>query len=262
MSFKIPSATEINKMTNATLKVTLTNLIEKIGETEQGAAVSEDAGDGPATAANTDTVTNKLLEQILTEVKKFNTEKEAVRVELQELKATNELLLDAVTQQQRFLEELDTDRRSKNLIVLGIPEGNMTVNQVTASTDSEKVNLVFGAMGCENLDVNSTQRLGKISPGNDRARPVKVGLSSPEQRQNAVTAGLKLAESSNHVLKEIKVKKDVHPAIRKEFGRLFELERTEKAKPENTGKEVVFDKRRRVLMVNGQVIDRYKPAFF
>ena len=244
-------------MNNANLKSTLKDMLKKFEEMEK----DQTAADETATSAgNSDNETNKLLGEILSEVKKFNTERESVKAELQELKATNELLLDAVTQQQRFLEELDSDRRAKNLIVIGVPENDLAVNGTTASTDREKINLVFGAINCGNPNIVSIQRLGKVNP--ERARPLKVVLSSAEERQDTIASASKLSESTIKVLKEMKIKKDVHPAIRKEFGRLFESERNEKAKPENAGKDVVFDKRRRLLLVDGEVVDRYKPSFF
>ena len=63
-------------------------------------------------------------------------------------------------------------------------------------------------------------------------------------------------------LSSIYVKKDIHPAVRKELGRLRKRERDEKERPENQGANILYDKERRVLVRDGLVIDRYAPSYF
>ena len=58
------------------------------------------------------------------------------------------------------------------------------------------------------------------------------------------------------------IKKDVHPAFRKEMWRLYEAEKRERDRPENQGKTVIFDKEERVLTVDDVIIDRYNPQLF
>ena len=54
----------------------------------------------------------------------------------------------------------------------------------------------------------------------------------------------------------------MHPGIRKEFARLKESEKTEKQKPENQGKQVVYDHSTRQVKVDGIVVDQFQPTFF
>ena len=58
------------------------------------------------------------------------------------------------------------------------------------------------------------------------------------------------------------IKKDVHPAIRRETARLRKREREEREKAENVGVNVTYDWKNRVLTRDGVVIDRFTPRFF
>ena len=254
---KLPSVSEINQMNNNTLKTTLKELVKRIEEVEKAAKETQGTQEGV-----NDPTTNGLLQDILKEVKKFNTERELIHAELRALKNNDELLLDTVAQQQRFLEEIDAEKRAKNLIVIGITEDDLTIAEETAAADYEKIQLVFKTLGLDNADVNTVQRLGRRDPTNPRSRPIKVVMGSSEERQKAFTAAKNLPDDDGSSLSRIRVKKDTHPAIRKEFGRLFAAERSEKEKAENAGKEVIFDKKKRVLTIDGVVIDRFKPSFF
>ena len=69
MSFRKLTTTEINQMNNANLKSTLKDMLKKFEELEK----DQTAADETATSAgNSDNETNKLLGEILSEVKKFN----------------------------------------------------------------------------------------------------------------------------------------------------------------------------------------------
>ena len=61
---------------------------------------------------------------------------------------------------------------------------------------------------------------------------------------------------------KIYVKKDVHPLVRRELNRLREVEKREKEKPENQGMNVHYNNVCREIMVNGRVVDQFRPAFF
>ena len=150
----------------------------------------------------------------------------------------------------------------KNLNVLGTPENDLKVGNKTAKTDLEKTELIMSTIGYDDPDILSVQRLGKVNTDSGRSRPVKVVLQTAADRQKAHSLVDNLAQAQGGTLANIKMKTDTHPAIRKEFGRLFEVERQEKTKPENIGKTVEFDKRKRIITVDGATIDRFKPSFF
>ena len=60
------------------------------------------------------------------------------------------------------------------------------------------------------------------------------------------------------VYKKVYLKKDQHPDDRLEEKRLCEVFKAERNKPENADKEVIFNRRTRVVTVNGDEIDRFK----
>ena len=147
------------------------------------------------------------------------------------------------------------------MIVLGVPENDVVVDNVTAKTDTEKISIILRKIGYGDSNAVSTQRLGRADAGTGRRRPIKIVLPNSEDRHR-ILALVRNNDNLTGALEGVKLKKDTHPAIRKEYGRMYEAERKEKEKPENVGKEVLFDKNRRVLLVNGEVIDRFKPSFF
>ena len=53
-----------------------------------------------------------------------------------------------------------------------------------------------------------------------------------------------------------------NPAVRKEQNRIRFVEREERQKPENQGRDVKYDFESRCLLVDGIVVDRFKPSFF
>ena len=63
------------------------------------------------------------------------------------------------------------------------------------------------------------------------------------------------------VYKDIYIKKDLHPAVRREWGRLHEVKATEQNRPENAGCQIVLDSRREVTR-DGVVIDKWSPNNF
>ena len=64
------------------------------------------------------------------------------------------------------------------------------------------------------------------------------------------------------ILSKVYIKKDIHPAIRKENDRLRKREKEEKEKAENVGSDVSYDWKRRVLTRDGVINDRLMLKFF
>lgn len=245
-----PTVSEINAMNNATLKTTLKEIVKEIEDNQR----KNDNLD--TDSANT---TQSLLQQILDEIKKFNNEREEIRKDISELKKTNASLLQIVNQQQRFLEDLDAEKRSCNLIILGVDEESENEG-ATNNDDNSIVKDIIEATGANDVDINSMFRLGRRGPVNSRPRPIKIVVSSAVDSQKILSNTKKLKEDKR--FEKVFVKRDVHPAIRKEMGRLFEAEKAEKSKPENVGREVNFDRKKRILTVDGVVIDRFRPSYF
>ena len=56
-------------------------------------------------------------------------------------------------------------------------------------------------------------------------------------------------------------RKNKHPTVRHEQNRLRKRKKEEKGKSENTNYTIRYDYKRRVLLRNNQVIDRFYPSF-
>ena len=179
------------------------------------------------------------------------------------MKQNNSTLTEVVSQQQRFLESLDAEKRACNLIITGLKEdGPLSVEEDSAHTDEEKIVLVLKKIGQENIAPVSVTRLGERRPGlHTRNRPVKVVLHSPGIRKGILSAAARLKQSGPDFAR-VYIKKDTHPALRKEYDRMRRSEREERNKPENQGKEVRYDRDTRCITVDGIVVDRFKPTFF
>ena len=154
-------------------------------------------------------------------MRKFNQERDALREEVNALKTSNKLLLETVTQQQRFLENMDAERRSKNLIILGISETQTLATEGgNAGTDDEKVTAVLKKIGLDAIRPLTIQRLGNNDGNGARARPLKIVVESNGDQQKILANSKKLKQGGEGYC-TIFIKRDVHPAIRKELARLY-----------------------------------------
>lgn len=229
-----------------------------------------------ATNSQTDDGSVKvLLQQILAEVKGLKDERIVMKQDIRNLKDKNETLTSAVMQHQRFLESIDAERRRQNLIITGLSEDipisrpdpeNEDGEPITATSDTDKVIAVLAKLGCEEISITSCVRLGQPQTSTlptDRpfTRALKISVSSPiEQRK--ILENTKKLKAAGEPYDKIYVKKDMHPGVRREFNRLREVEKAERAKPENIGRTVEYDQALRTLSVDGVVIDQFKPSFF
>ena len=156
-----------------------------------------------------------------------------------------------------FLESLDNRERKRNLVITGLSEES----DVTRCNDVEKVCTVISSTGYQlNCDPASLEikRLGKED--HRKKRPLLV-VEDGNQR-NEILRMAKNLKSIKGPLSSVYVKKDVHPAVRKEMARLRQREREEKEKPENVGASIVYDWKKRVLLRDGNIINKFSPYFF
>ena len=205
------------------------------------------------------------LNEILREIKEM---KEKNTRYDEEIKRLNSVINDqnkVLAAQQKFLETIDTDRRGQHLIVLGLaenaaPEGN---DEDGDEYDKEQFNLILQtiAVAPNSVKVKCIERLGKLEEGvtNQRRRPIKVTFETRSMRDSVLRNASKLKDQGEHdPFKRVFLKRDVHPDIRKEEKRLYDVFKAERDKPQNADFEVVFDRKKRVVTVNGEEIDRFK----
>ena len=90
---------------------------------------------------------------------------------------------------------------------------------------------------CRIFDIFSTDIFLQTDRPTDR--PSRVGMEAPSPE----------------------LKKDQHPSIRNEWGRLHAVVREEKAKAENAGCTISLDPKKREVLKDGTVIDQWRMSF-
>ena len=162
-----------------------------------------------------------------------------------------------INQQNWFLESLDAKERVRNIVITGVKEEEDNLGR----NDSGKVKSVLEAAGYTNpFNVNRwvIKRLGK--PNDRRKRPIHIALESQDERNKILQVAKNLKDKGGDFAR-VYLKKDIHPASRKEMMRLKNREREEKQKTDNQGVDIRYDWHNRVLLRDGVVIDRYFPNF-
>ena len=104
------------------------------------------------------------------------------------------------------------------------------------------------------------KRLGNTAQ-HGRKRPILVRVRTRGDRDSVLSKAKDL-KGAGDTFKTIYIKKDVHPAVRKEWARLSEAEKLEKEKPENQGVTIRLDTRERKLYKDDVVIDSWTPHPF
>ncbi len=228
---------DISKMTNPQLKRALSTLV---------------------TAGRGEDPTNAVL---LEEIRKMREEVAEIRGLRQEVQTLSVRLDDAYTtihHQQMFLEYLDGKERRQNIVITGVSENDDDLG----STDRAKVKTVLDTAGYSKpFDTSewSIRRLGQENA--EKKRPIHITVNNPQQRDDIMKVVKNLKQARGNMAR-VYVKKDTHPAARKEYARIRKREKEEREKPANVGTNIEYDWRRRILLRDGLVIDRFSPRFF
>ena len=240
-----PSLSEINQMNKVTLRETLKEI-----------------------PRSDDYDIKTLLHQVLDEVKAIRAERTSIQkdTELQkkladqdeqisDLKICNQNMLKAIEFHQRMLEQLDSKERACNVVVTGLKE-DIPFDGVV--TDQEKCSKIF-----EKIEVDVEFQVIRLGKKDQYPRPILVITKTPEDRKLLLDNAKKLKDAGD-IYTAIYVKKDTHPAVRREWEwkRLRGSEKREKDKEENAGCEIKLDYRKRLLLKDGITIDRWQPSFF
>ena len=202
------------------------------------------------------TVIERKLDEILEELKSIREKSEKCENEIRRIDQTVNDHSKILAAQQKFMEQLDGEKRAKHLIVLGLKEErNMS--------DLDKFNDIVRVIGLkpgEDVKVENTERLGTINENDqNKVRPMKVTLESMQMRSQMLKNASKLKDQEEgSAYKRIFLKRDTHPDVRAEEKRLYEVFKAERDKPENVDKEVLFDRKNRVVTVNRDEIDRFR----
>lgn len=159
--------------------------------------------------------------------------------------------------QQRFIEQMDARSRRNNLVIIGIVEE--TVASPLGLKDEDRVLQVIQKTGVSVSMENLT--LKRLGSSGDRStpRPLLITLDNHETCKEIVMNAKNLRDVSDCA--SIFIRRDTHPTLRYEANRIRIREREEKADPRNSNAEIRYDRKERVLLKNGRIIDRFRPSF-
>ena len=195
------------------------------------------------------------LDLIINELKLMKEKSEKQDDEIKKINRTVVEHGNILAAHQKFMEGLDAEKRAKHLVVLGLKE--------ETDVDDHEIFLgIIDAIGLRRneVTVESTERLGNVDEEQpNRTRPLKITLKQSSMRGNILRNSYKLKDQlEGSPYKKVFLKKDQHPDIRNEEKRLYEVFKAERDKPENVDKPVLFNRKLRVVTVNGEEIDRFK----
>ena len=196
--------------------------------------------------------------------KKFQTMDDRINIldkEKSKLEEENTVLRNVVTNMQRCLNRLDSDVRNKNVIITGLPEGEIQLdeNGETYTTDKEKIKWLMQRMENNDFDDEiehfNVCRIGEAKDGSNRV--VKIVMESVEKRDKFLKNTSKMKDAPEPWNK-VFIKKDQHPVYIAENNRIRKKAYELKKKQGYENKEVkVFNGK---VLVDNVVVD--KNLFF
>ena len=228
---------EVNKLNNAQLKKALLTSINTTTTKDEE-------------TSNSDLLNE--LKEIKGKLNEISTLKEEVRCLSEKLNTAYE----SIHQQQLFLEYLEGKDRRKNLVVYGLSESEDELG----STELDKLKNVLNKAKCPTID-SSNFKLRRLGNPNPRGRPLHITLNSQQQRDTILDTAREL-RNAGEIYSKIFINKDIHPVVRKEIGRLKKKAKEENSKSENSGIDVIYDPKKRVIKKGDMIIDRFTPMFF
>ena len=161
-----------------------------------------------------------------------------------------------ISKQQFFMEALDCKERESNLVILGVPDGENAFDG--AVSDDTKLEKIWTQIGVEGIAATH-HRLGER---NDQRSQLLLVTLQDKSMCGRILDRAKNLKTSGNLFRKIFIKRDVHPAVRKEWERLRNAERIEKERPENIGCMIRFDTHERKLYRDDTVVDSWSPQGF
>ena len=169
-----------------------------------------------------------------------------------------DFLMKTVAYQQGMLEATDARFRATHIIITGVAENEDTLG-VTDKDRILKIIKKTKAFTSENLGDFHVKRIGDSQQQRSWPRALHVTLDSHDKQRKILECAKNLKGDPAYA--RIYIKKDKHPTVRFEQNRLRKKEKEEKEKPENRGRTITYDHKRRVLLKDNRVIDRFCPSF-
>ena len=127
------------------------------------------------------------------------------------------------------------------------------------ANDSEKVIKVLQSAGYADAVEPTRWEMRRLGQANERRkRPLLIKVESQPRRDAFLRVARNLKDAQGP-LSSVYMKMDMHPAVRKEYARLRKREQEEGEKSTNVGATITYDRRNRVLVRDGVIIDKYSP---
>ena len=246
---RLGSLEELRKLQRSQLKsITKDELIEAIVST----------GRNVETPARLEDRLSSIDTKLATLMQAITTSETAVEKKLSDMQQQLDKQAEIIMKQQSFLEQIDRKERETNMVVLGVPDEQETLEGATR--DEDKLHKIWHVIGA-NTAIRSHRRLGRNESGSTRKRPILVVAGSKDDRDSTLAKSQEL-KGRGAPYDKIYIKKDVHPAVRQEWKRLRDVTTAEKERPENQGSNVLFNVRERKVYRDGIVIDQWNLHHF
>ena len=190
--------------------------------------------------------------------------------EMKEYSSNMETMKETVAAQQKTLENLQQDRRAKNLVITGVTESTCSGKDAMIA-DESLVGGILAAIDCDGICPSRVARLGKkrddaieneVSTEHQRPpapRPLLVSLNTATDVRAVLMKTNKLKDNEN--FSNVYVKRDEHPLIRQEWKRLRSIARKEKAAPINAACLIKLDYRKKAVTRDGEIIEEFVSPF-
>ena len=249
------SVEEINKMKLPDCKKLLLEYVSELREYDEILGEydndGEDAGNRPLTMMRMFAAGMEKMKVLQTKVDNMTSSYEETKTQNQE----HEKIKDTLELQQSMVESLDRKTRESHIIITGVKEDQPLEE---AGTDEEKCKKILTTIGCteEGDSVKSVLRLGK---SDNKKRPLLV-VGKDVAWRNKIIDNTEKLKTAGVTYKEVFIKKDVHPAVRREWWRLHSTKEREEGRPENVGHKISIDYKRRVVLRDDVVIDKWSPT--
>ena len=203
------------------------------------------------------------IEQKLEQLTKRSSSQDAkislLEANIKEKDTTIATMTEIIINMQSSLNRIDTSTRNNNIIISGLQEEDLVINEVgELSSDEEKIKCLFKVMDVDSDVLASADNFecSRIGQSRDNAtRLLKVNVKSKITRDKILDKAPSLKEK-NELWKKVYVKKDVHPVYSKETSRLYRKKKT--LKEQNPNKEIKIQDGK--LLVDGRTVD--KNLFF
>ena len=202
-----------------------------------------------------DTKINALETKLNTVIEKQNNKIALLERKCETYEENIDTLKTIVAKQQRTIGNIDKVERERNIIISGLSEETLLIDEQKYETDEQKVNALFKVMDISLPYDYELLRLGKANTSYHRT--IKMNVFNKHNRDEILKKTSKL-KNAGVPWDTIYIKKDLHPALVQENHRLRIKKNKLKELEENKDKNITLDNGK--LKINDVIVD--KNMFF